>query len=178
MKINTTNSDREKVACGFCGSSNVTTRLEEEQFIYGEGDGAVRLAATIPVHKCGSCDAEFTDYAAEDIRHEAVCRHLGLLTPADIQNLRVRHGLSRSEFAKLTRLGEATVARWERGSLIQNAAYDQLLRLLQYDDNLERLRRASADESAAPVPIGQFRFLTVDQARLNEQAEFRLRRTA
>ena len=59
----------------------------------------------------------------------------------EIKALREKLGLSRTEFARLTRLGEATIARWERGELIQNAGNDSLLRLLQYEDNVRRLRR-------------------------------------
>ena len=37
-------------------------------------------------------------------------------------------------------LGIATVSRWERGVLIQNEANDRFLRLLQFPDNVDRLR--------------------------------------
>ena len=41
----------------------------------------------------------------------------------------------------ITRLGAASIARWEAGSLLQNRAYDSLLYLLCFGDNLHRLRR-------------------------------------
>src|SRR5688500_18667338 len=107
-------SSRETITCGFCGASNVSTRFEEDKFMYGDGDSAVMLTALVPVHQCASCSAEFTDDSAEDVRHDTVCHHLSVLTPAQIRELRERHNLSRSQFAKLTRLGEATIARWER----------------------------------------------------------------
>jgi hypothetical protein len=35
--------------------------------------------------------------------------------------------MTRAAFAELTRLGDASLARWEKGLLIQNPANDQLL---------------------------------------------------
>lgn len=180
MKQQNQVSSGETVTCGFCGGSRVNTRFENDEFLYGEGVDAVVLSATIPVHQCEACGAQFTGDAAEDIRHEAVCNHLGVLTPSEIRQLRERHHLSRGDFAKLTRIGEATIARWERGALIQNAGYDQLLRLLQLDDNIQWLQsaRSSSVNAVQPTQIAQFRYLTVDETRLKEQAQFKLRKIA
>ncbi|MBK8178538.1 MAG: helix-turn-helix domain-containing protein [Planctomycetes bacterium] len=54
--------------------------------------------------------------------------------------LRRRHGLSRQAFANLTGLGVATIARWERGLLIQNKANDRYMRLLDTRAAIEALR--------------------------------------
>ena len=97
---------------------------------------------------CDDCDFEFTGPGAEVARHEAVCRHLGVMTPAEIRDLRGRYGLSRLTFASITRLGAASIARWEAGSLLQNRAYDSLLYLLCFEDNLRRLQ--SRHSAAAP----------------------------
>ena len=66
----------------------------------------------------------------ERLRHEAVCRHLGVLSPAEISGLRKGFGMSRAAFAELTGLGEASLGRWESGAVIQNRANDRYLRLL------------------------------------------------
>ena len=71
------------------------------------------------------------------------------MKPSEIKALREHYGLSRKEFAEITLLGEASLARWESGELTQNAAYDQLLRLLQFQGNMERLREWQGDESMA-----------------------------
>lgn len=125
--------------CAQCGSSEVETRYELQRFTYGTGPQAVELEAEVPVRYCRACDFSYLDEEAEDIRHETVCRHLGVLTPTQISDLRARYNLSRAEFARLTRLGEATLARWENGIKIQNAAYDCYLRLLFSPDNVARL---------------------------------------
>jgi putative zinc finger/helix-turn-helix YgiT family protein len=145
-----------KPTCPVCEAGDTLTSFEEERFTYGIGDRALELTARIPVRRCTVCGFEFTDDEADIARHEAVCRHLAVLTPAEIQRIRDRHSLSRAEFARLTRIGEASLARWEKGLLIQNAATDSYLRLLSYIDNLEvaRSRRLAweAEDDDRPDP--------------------------
>ena len=47
--------------------------------------------------------------------------------------------MSRAAFARVTGFGEATLARWERGEVIQNASNDSFLRMLMDPDVMERL---------------------------------------
>ena len=130
----------DELACAACGENNLSRRMEMDEFEYGAGQSAVPLSANVAVFTCNDCDLEFTGPSAEVARHEAVCRHLGIMTPAEIRELRGRYGLSRQSFASITRLGAASIARWEAGSLFQNRAYDSLLYLLCVEDNLHRLR--------------------------------------
>lgn len=130
----------DEMSCAVCGGSNLSRRMETDEFEYGAGEGAVSLSASVVVLSCDDCDFEFTGPSAEIARHESVCRHLSIMTPAEIRDLRGRYGLSRQSFASLTRLGAASIARWEAGSLLQNRAYDSLLYLLCFEDNLHRLR--------------------------------------
>ena len=99
----------------------------------------MELAAYVPVHSCSQCGESYTGEEAETIRHEAVCRHRGVLTPAEIRALRREHGMSRAAFSRLTGFGEATLARWERGEVIQNTSSDSFLRLLTSETVLRRL---------------------------------------
>jgi DNA-binding transcriptional regulator YiaG len=72
------------------------------------------------------------------------------MTPREVEGIRTRLGMTRAAFAELTRLGEASLARWEKGLLIQNPGNDQLLYLLQFPENVKRLRsRLAATDSAA-----------------------------
>ena len=66
--------------CGMCGTPGLKTELVRDPFIYGTGDDGVELVVDIPVRTCSSC-GPYTDDQAEDIRHNEVCRHLGVLTP-------------------------------------------------------------------------------------------------
>jgi putative zinc finger/helix-turn-helix YgiT family protein len=126
--------------CPSCEGELTSTRHERLEFDYGQPPQQVRLSAVVPVSTCEGCGFSFTGEAAEVLIHEAVCRHLGVMTPSEIKGVREQLGLSRSDFAKLTRLGEASLARWERGSLVQNCANDQLLYLMRFPDNVDRLR--------------------------------------
>ncbi len=144
------------VRCPNCESNNVKTSVEEDAFTYGEGSSAVQLTAAVPVRSCTNCGFQFTDGEAEEARHDAVCRHLRVLAPREILELRKRYNMSRAEFAELTRLGEASLARWENGQLIQNAANDQLLFLLTVPSNVELLRRrALRQEQSEAAHISQ-----------------------
>jgi DNA-binding transcriptional regulator YiaG len=138
-----------RMECPSCGSESVRTRIESQRFIYGEGASAAELTALVPVRQCLDCEFEFTDGEAEDARHEAVCRHLGVFTPREIVAVRKRYQMSRTEFAELTRLGEASLGRWESGQLIQNPGNDQLLYLLTVPSNIEMLRQRASKRAAA-----------------------------
>ena len=162
--------------CPACGKENVTTRGELQTFMYGVEDKAVELEARVRVHLCADCGSEYTGGDAEDARHEAVCTHLGLLPPREIVALRQKYELSRAEFSQLTRIGSASLARWESGNLLQNPAYDNFLYLLFFPDNLERLRRriGQSEDARTPKVGGKFRSLVLTKQVLHESTEFQL----
>ena len=161
----------------------VETIMHEDTFRYGDGDSAVDLAVVLPVRRCGPCDFEFLDFEAEQIKHEALCRHLRVLTPREIRAIRERNGLSRAAFARLTGLGAATVARWEAGTLIQTLGNDRYLRVLASPQGMSVLRTVtpSADVGAGGrPPSGQqatqpaFRCLRPDDKMRAEAQAFSL----
>ena len=117
--------------CPDCEGHSFTTVLHNDEFKYGAGDSAVTLRAQVPVHCCASCDFEFLGREGRLIKHEAVCRHLDLLTPTEIRSIRESHGMSRTAYAEVTGFGEATLNRWENGAMIQNREDNHYLRLLE-----------------------------------------------
>jgi putative zinc finger/helix-turn-helix YgiT family protein len=69
----------------------------------------------------------------------------GLLTAEEIRSLREQFGLTQSELARLLRLGQNTLSRWEAGRNVQTAAMDVLLRVLRdVPGGLEYVRRHAA----------------------------------
>ena len=126
--------------CPVCGSEDVQSNTVEEIFTYGVGDSAVPITVTVPLRTCAKCGYQYTDNEAEDLRHEAVCRCLGVMTPCEITSSRERCGLSRTDLAQLARVAEDALSRFERGAVIQDGTTDQLLYLLQFEDNIQRLR--------------------------------------
>jgi putative zinc finger/helix-turn-helix YgiT family protein len=167
--------------CPECGCGRIETETIAHSFPYGHGDSKVDLTTSVPLHRCHDCGAEFLDSTAETLMHDEVCRHLGVMTPAEIRLLRERCGdLTRAEFARITKLGEATVGRWERGELIQNSANDQLLYLLTFPENVIRLRERLASSSGGKgsthgsEPRAKFRVLSVTADTIMRAGSFRL----
>ena len=135
--------------CANCSSEKTVSRREKEAFDYRHGDEVVSLMADVTVYTCQTCGFQFLDSSSEDARHDAVCRFLGVLTPAEVKTVRVQLGLSRREMSEVSKIGEASLARWESGALIQTAAYDNYLYLLRYADNLRRVRCRRSVQAAA-----------------------------
>ena len=141
--------------CAQCGAPGVTTMLHQDSFSYGLGKAATTLHVTIPVRCCGACGFECVDNEGMLIRHEAVCKHLGVLGPTEIRAIRERHRLNRGTFARITGLEEATLHRWENGAAIQGRADDNYLRLLELPENLERLRGFEVSKESCVVGRSQ-----------------------
>ena len=148
----------DNAQCLDCESHNVKEALVEQRFQYGTGDSAVMLKATVPVLSCVDCGYEFFDERGEQARHAAVCRHLGVHTPEELAALRRRAGLSRAEACALTGFGIASWQRWEAGVTPPNTSSDRLLHLLQFPENLARLRERRR----------QVEYLADDQSQFSE----------
>lgn len=171
--------DPSKFVCGECGSERIRTSREIYNFPYGVGNDTVELSCEVPFRKCSDCGFRFIDREAEDICHEAVCKHLGVMTPSQVKDLRKMYKLNQAEFAEITELGEATLSRWERGIVIQNKAYDNYLYLLGFKENLQRVReRGESHEPMEPSvernERPQFRELDVNKELLERKSSFKL----
>jgi putative zinc finger/helix-turn-helix YgiT family protein len=149
----------ETRTCDECGEHTVRVSFRDQRFGYGAGADAVELSARVPVWECAHCAHAYTDGDAEHFRHEAVCRHLGVLSPQQIRATREKYSMSQAEFAKVTGFGVASVKRWETGTLIQNQSADRLLRLIESDTGI--MARLIALETRAITPIVKSNFRTV-----------------
>lgn len=141
--------------CPNCGENSVKFRDDTQLFPFDSDGKLIELSAVVPVGHCENCGIDFTDERGEVLRHEAVCAHLGIFSPREIVAIRKRLNLTRSAMAEITKIGEASLARWERGVGIQNGAMDQLLYLLSKEGNLNRLRarncQAEVDQGPKPA---------------------------
>lgn len=168
--------------CPRCGSKSVITIDTDDSFNYGPEESTVELHATVPVNECSACGFTYLDQRAEAIRHAAVCQHLGLLTPKEVKQIRQSRGFARGRFSQLSGIGEASLARWERGASFQSKSNDRLLRLLRFDDNIRRLKEVAGIRKdrniVALTPERRFRFLVPTSAILKEQEAFSLRAKA
>ena len=151
------------------------TQWRPHSFTYGVDADATELTVELPVRVCGACGFEFLDHEAETLKHEAVCAHLGVLTPREIHGIRQMHGMSRAAYSKLTGWGEATLNRWENGILVQNQANDRYLRLLAAPENVRRLERLDPDRRVFPdTDASRFSSLKVSDELRDQQRRFRL----
>jgi putative zinc finger/helix-turn-helix YgiT family protein len=133
--------------CPECGGAAVKAEVRTEPFEWGMGSDRVELRATYSVHICRSCNIEFTGQEAEQAMHEAVCRHLRVLSPREIVGIRQSLKMTQAEISEITGIGVASLRRWEAGLLIQNRANDNLLRLLREPSVIEALKRWARKEA-------------------------------
>jgi DNA-binding transcriptional regulator YiaG len=139
----------EEFVCPDCESRNSRMEVVNDSFDYGTGADVVRLSALTPIVVCEDCAEEFMTEAGAFSRHEAVCRHLGLLTPTELKAARKAKGLSQVGLAELSNLGAASIARWESGQNLPTKANDNYIRLLlakQVTDNADYIRRHNSGE--------------------------------
>lgn len=159
--------------CPSCDEHAVSFSEVSESFDYGVGEDRVTLSVQVPRGTCAACGFSFTDARAEVLRHEAICEHLGVMKPREVAAVRKECGLSRSDFVSLTKIGAASLSRWERGVGVQNAAMDQYLYLLTFGENLLRLkargRVASPCQSAGVHTPSVYHFPHVPNVREKER---------
>ena len=179
------NGNPTALVCPSCDSGAVETFDHLDTFKYGSDESAASLQVKLPIRRCTSCAFEFLDDEGHQLKHEAVCRHLGVLSPREVLAVRERHGMTRAEFAQVTGLGEATLNRWENGAVVQNRANDRYLRLVETPWIMDRLQGLSTPEPAnlqEPVIHGR-RFPALEASnrmgqKRREQEGFQLRLAA
>ncbi len=137
--------------CIFCEALTASENIQSEHFNYKTEDGrVVELRADVPVISCSSCGEQYTDDRAADIRHEAICRFLGRLTPSELRAIRESYGHSQAQWAELTGIGLASIKRWESGALIQGQAFDRFLRMISNAQGYELLSELSRTRRSSP----------------------------
>lgn len=167
----------EVCICAMCGSKSISTKEEDYVFPYGKEEKSVQITAHVPVKYCAECGFNWLDNKSQELCHEAVCRYEGVMTPAEIKNLRKQYGLTQAQFSQITKIGGATLSRWERGLLIQNEAYDNYLYLIKLPFNLERLRKRnkpSGENIQLESVQSRFRSLQITDEIRKKQAAFKL----
>ena len=159
--------------CAECGNS-VATSWHSHTFQYGSEASAADLTVRLPVRRCDYCDFDYLDDEGERIKHEAVCRHLGVLTPAEVRGIRRRHRMSRAAFAKVTGIGEASLSRWENGINVQTPANDRYLRLLAHPGVLAQLQ-GLVSRPSQEASRSTFRRIEITATLLQRKQSFSLR---
>ena len=117
-------------ACAQCGKEMELVHEKDEFAI-----GSRRTTVDVERYRCESCDEVFytPDQALQAQRAAATQMRAqeGLLAPEEIKQIRTQWSLSQSILERLLGVGPKTVVRWERGTVFQNSATDQLLRIIR-----------------------------------------------
>jgi DNA-binding transcriptional regulator YiaG len=135
-------------------------RLVSEVFEYGEDEDPVIVRTEyVPTENSDFCGESFSGPQAAKIRHEAIGKALGLLSPREIRALREGLGQSLERFATLIGVKTDRLSQWENGTAWQCRTADRLLRLLgtrhenvQHLETLVNFSPGLAENRAPEVP--------------------------
>ena len=132
----------------FCRHRNSEQKTMME--VYKVKGEKIEILAT--VRQCKECGEILFDPELDDKNIRAAYtvykdKH-GLLTTDEIISIRKRLNLPQASLALLIGCTQATVARYEKGAL-QDEAYDNLLRMLENPDNVENLMHRHRDKMSA-----------------------------
>lgn len=128
-----------KQYCPVCGCEQEIHLVQKEETYPVKGE-ATTITATVCV--CSSCGEEIMslDHDDENLR-KAYAKYRsahGLLQPEEIKAIREQYGISQVAFARIIGVGDKTVARYENGSL-QDEAINNLILLARNPKNFAAL---------------------------------------
>jgi putative zinc finger/helix-turn-helix YgiT family protein len=137
------------LACGALAVKNtrgpVTVDLRDGQYVVGGFE----------YERCTACGEEYYQAGQVDAMHaraaEQARQARGLLTPDDMIRLRLDLGLTQMALDGALGASPGTAGRWERGSVVQPAVADRLMRLLwAHPDLLAEVAQPVAREARGP----------------------------
>lgn len=152
-----------KETCPMCRSADV--RVFEETAFVPAKDDIPEFSYKQPKIACNESDCMAVSLAPEhkQVYHEAFCKVNGLLTPAEIKEIRNKFGadtkkgkIGQRDFAKALGLGEVTVSRYETGRQIQSRSIDYLIRASLLPGFSSLVERASTPPSNVILTEGRF----------------------
>ncbi len=122
----------EGKVCPVCGEGQIRRKTITETFTY---KGHRLHIPNYQVYACPQCKEEFLDHQLIQHHQQKIQdwqREIdGLLSSEEIRQLRKSLGLTQEEFSLLLGGGKKAFARYERGSVRQSMAMDNLLRAVQ-----------------------------------------------
>lgn len=158
----------DPITCAACGGDVVRQQTTIQVPMGSRGD--------IPVSgvfaQCQRCGEVYTALGEGDAIYRAACdvvrEREGLLTPAEIVELREQLALTQAQLEAILRVGPKTVVRWERGTVFQSKAADTLLRTLR---DVPEARTYLIPSAVSPTPASEDRLMiTLEHAILDVQS--------
>jgi len=108
-------------------------RIQTETSVYIPTADGKNIAETIMVTVDAWQDADgeiFFDMEALNQLDDIKARHMGLMLPGDIKDLRESMGVTQGEISELLKIGEKTWSRWENGRGRPSQSMNVLLKML------------------------------------------------
>lgn len=117
--------------CVVCGANAVIDTNDPISVEFREGH---YIVDGFSYERCTACGEEFYRAGQVDAIHAAAANQArlerGLLSPDDVRRLRFDLDLTQTALDSALGASPGTVGRWERGSVVQPAVADRLMRLL------------------------------------------------
>ncbi len=88
------------------------------------------ITITVPCHISEKSGEIFLGGKALRMIDKTKARHMGLMLPKEIKNLRIRLGLNQNEISELLQIGAKSYSRWENGRERPSRSINILLRAL------------------------------------------------
>jgi putative zinc finger/helix-turn-helix YgiT family protein len=138
--------------CPMCGARALRA-VEHTRDVVADDGGHLQFHDELM--ECSACGERHYTHeqamASSRARAGALRQHAGLLTPDEIRSFREQNGLSQAQLESVLQTGAKTVVRWEKGTVCQSRAADQLLRLLMANAwNLRLLTEGAIANVAHP----------------------------
>jgi HTH-type transcriptional regulator/antitoxin MqsA len=119
------------MTCVACGAAAVERTSDPVTVEFRDG---CYVVDGFEYERCSACGEEYYRAGQVDAMHARAADQArlerGLLTPDDIRQLRLDLGLTQTALDGALGASPGTVGRWERGSVVQPAVADRLMRLL------------------------------------------------
>lgn len=129
--------DMNNNVCPLCHTDKSPRKVKKRVNIIVRGESTYVLDI---YNHCTGCQQPYDnkDYDVLDVAYRAYRKKHNMLQPEDIRMIREYYGLTQKDFSRLIGWGEAQFSRFENGAL-QSNAFDKMLRLMQYPENIKRL---------------------------------------
>lgn len=118
------------IACPFCGESGKTTRIYKDENVEVRG---VEISVTKVSRECSACSVQYESTKDHDWKKEAFDKYRavqGIPSSENIREWRREYDLTQADVSSLLGWGEATIGRYEKGSLPTEAQCKQLVSIM------------------------------------------------
>ncbi|MBI4304383.1 MAG: DUF4065 domain-containing protein [Chloroflexi bacterium] len=142
-----------KVLCPNCEQYTQATSGVQKETYNVRGEPIEVEAEVVVCQRCGSkVFDEERDSRNLEKAYNRYREKYGLLSPDQIRTIREKYGLSQRALSRLLGWGEITIHRYESGA-IQDKVHDNMLRLIENPENLQKLFKANRSMLPAGVAV-------------------------